>query len=394
MKKNEVKSNLKKNLSILGTSIAMILIACALLIALYGKSRYQNSVITNENKCSLGSYLSGGRCVVCPAGKYCKDGVRSYNCPAGTSSNGGAVYSTNCSKCPTGSYSTGGNPCRTCPSGQTSNSSRTGCVGSASGTTPKPTATPIGIKSCASINTSSECTARSDCEWDYTNYCHVKTASKATATPVPRVTEVPKATATPEAKLTLVITCLNPTYNGRSQMIATCANGTLSGAVQTNVGSYTVVCSRQGAHVTKICSISSAPKITATPLPKVTAVPRVTATPVPKVTAVPKATATPVPKVTAVPRVTATPVPRVPVVPRVTATPVPRSITETTQYAACYNTGSGNVVWTNSPQAGWTIISGIVSAADCVSNHDDNLSTEITSNIANKVMEILRRMYG
>ncbi|MBR2603685.1 MAG: InlB B-repeat-containing protein [Bacilli bacterium] len=53
------------------------------------------------------------------------------------------------------------------------------------------------------------------------------------------------------------ITCENKTYNGEPQVIATCANGTISNAVQTNAGEYLVTCEGNNnySNVSTICSI-------------------------------------------------------------------------------------------------------------------------------------------
>ena len=56
------------------------------------------------------------------------------------------------------------------------------------------------------------------------------------------------------------ITCQNKTYNGRSQIIASCSGGTLSNHNKINAGSYTVTCTGDANHntVTKSCSIYKA----------------------------------------------------------------------------------------------------------------------------------------
>ena len=86
--------------------------------------------------------------------------------------------------------------------------------------------------SCSSIKTSEGCNGNTCCSW---------TASSTPSTPDP------------------VITCTNPTYNGSSQTIATCANGSItSGATATEAGTYTVSC--QGSKlVSAQCSIAPAP---------------------------------------------------------------------------------------------------------------------------------------
>ena len=65
----------------------------------------------------------------------------------------------------------------------------------------------------------------------------------------------PTPTATATATTRPSITCLNPAYTGSEIPIATCTNGTLSNARQTNVGSYTVTCTGTGGTDAKSCSI-------------------------------------------------------------------------------------------------------------------------------------------
>ena len=61
--------------------------------------------------------------------------------------------------------------------------------------------------------------------------------------------------------ITAVLTCRNVTYNGNSQIIATCNGGTLNNASQTNAGSYTVSCEGDRNHISPqpvSCSIAKA----------------------------------------------------------------------------------------------------------------------------------------
>ena len=56
-----------------------------------------------------------------------------------------------------------------------------------------------------------------------------------------------------------VITCTNKPYNGKQQTIATCNGGTISNALQTNVGSYQIACTGTGAFTDatpKSCNIT------------------------------------------------------------------------------------------------------------------------------------------
>ena len=56
-----------------------------------------------------------------------------------------------------------------------------------------------------------------------------------------------------------VITCTNKPYNGKQQTIATCNGGTVSNALQTNVGSYQIACTGTGAYTDatpKSCNIT------------------------------------------------------------------------------------------------------------------------------------------
>ncbi len=56
-----------------------------------------------------------------------------------------------------------------------------------------------------------------------------------------------------------VITCTNKPYNGKQQTIATCNGGTVSNALQTNVGSYQIACTGSGAYTDaspKSCNIT------------------------------------------------------------------------------------------------------------------------------------------
>lgn len=55
-----------------------------------------------------------------------------------------------------------------------------------------------------------------------------------------------------------VIVCLDNTYNGREQTIATCAGGTLSNHKKTNVGSYEVTCTIGSNTKKQSCSIQKA----------------------------------------------------------------------------------------------------------------------------------------
>ena len=51
-------------------------------------------------KCKTGEYVSGGKCLQCPANTYCVDSIK-LPCPFNTYSNAGA---TSCQECPAGSY--------------------------------------------------------------------------------------------------------------------------------------------------------------------------------------------------------------------------------------------------------------------------------------------------
>ena len=99
--------------------------------------------------------------------------------------------------------------------------------------------------------------------------CADDCSSPSTPTPTATATATATATTTPRPS----ITCTNPTYTGSSLTIATCTNGTISNATQTNVGSYTVTCTGTGGTDAKSCSILA--KGAATPTPTATA----TATP-------------------------------------------------------------------------------------------------------------------
>ena len=59
------------------------------------------------------------------------------------------------------------------------------------------------------------------------------------------------------------ISCTNPNYTGSQQSIATCSGGTISGNMQTAIGSYTVTCSGDNNHANAIstsCSLNGLPK--------------------------------------------------------------------------------------------------------------------------------------
>ena len=51
-------------------------------------------------KCKAGEYVSGGKCLQCPANYYCEDSIK-IRCSYNTYSNAGA---TSCQECPAGSY--------------------------------------------------------------------------------------------------------------------------------------------------------------------------------------------------------------------------------------------------------------------------------------------------
>lgn len=70
--------------------------------------------------------------------------------------------------------------------------------------------------------------------------------------PLPTVT--PEPTSTPEP-LKPVITCTNPTYDGTTQKIASCENGSIVDEMQTNAGQYQVKCSNSVVTITETCEI-------------------------------------------------------------------------------------------------------------------------------------------
>ena len=61
------------------------------------------------------------------------------------------------------------------------------------------------------------------------------------------------------SKKKAIITCTNKQYNGKQQVIATCNGGTISNALQTNVGSYQIACTGSSTYDNaspKSCSIT------------------------------------------------------------------------------------------------------------------------------------------
>lgn len=87
-----------------------------------------NVEITNsspQNTCDDGQYLSGTSCLDCPAGYYCKNGVK-VACQAGKMS---FAKSSQCSNCPTGMFSSsaGSNHCEYCPAGSWSTEGSATC---------------------------------------------------------------------------------------------------------------------------------------------------------------------------------------------------------------------------------------------------------------------------
>lgn len=192
---------------------------------------------TKCTACDQGKYLTNNACAVCPAGSYCSGGTAQLaTCPAGTYSTGGARECSQCNGSKEYSGS-GASSCSTCANGQVANSSHTGCdegvftcpgsyyadtgastysqcyknvvagysatwsggshtISACTGNTYSSSrkvyygqsseCTPcdgtvnadktecVVEKSCASISGSTECTARSDCAWDYTYGCQNK----------------------------------------------------------------------------------------------------------------------------------------------------------------------------------------------------------------------------
>ncbi len=100
-----------------------------------------NSVdnICTINGCSSGYSLSGGNCIICPAGKYCLGGKYApQNCSAGTyRSSTGGTSTDSCSACAVGSYSAAGaSACIACQSGKTTSAAgQTSCNANCSNAT-------------------------------------------------------------------------------------------------------------------------------------------------------------------------------------------------------------------------------------------------------------------
>ena len=79
-------------------------------------------------------------------------------------------------------------------------------------------------------------------EWKYGTTTTIASTTTVTATAAHTLTA--QWTAAPKA----TITCLNNTYNGENQTIASCSGGTISGEVQANANTYSITCAGDSTH--------------------------------------------------------------------------------------------------------------------------------------------------
>lgn len=144
------------------------------------------STPTPTTKCTVGKYLSGGKCVACPSGYTSSAGATAKTQCYKNISAGYRIVSGKISKCPVGSYSNArrvnygkNTSCIPCAKGSYQNSTgKSSCIKCPSGkTTDRSGATSVSqcksVSMCVNIKNKAQCLSNAKCRWsEYTNICY------------------------------------------------------------------------------------------------------------------------------------------------------------------------------------------------------------------------------